>query len=234
MSMTVVNNTYVGNGIPGNGGGAAFVHVSNANLTNGTYMSAQVANNIIFGTTQPTLLEDATDGAVTGSNNWLATGVSPGPLTGTVFSSAPGFKNAAANDFTLITNSVVIGRATQLAAGMLPVKEYYRDQIVAREYRIRNSAKDIGAFESTTGGAGIGPYDSPPAPALSAAISGGTIIISWPLTAPEFVLEQTAALSGASSWAQVAGPFSTNYSGLSFAIPLPVSKSFYRLRMPLD
>ncbi len=234
MSMTVVNNTYVGNGIPGNGGGAAFVHLSNAKLTNGTIMSAQVANNIIFGTTQPVLVEDLTDGTVTGSNTWLATGVNPGPLAGTVFSSAPGFKNAAANDFTLSNNSVVLGRAAQLAAGMLPVKEYYRDQIVAREYRIRNTAGDIGAFESTTGGAGIGAYDAPPAPRVSAAISGGAVIISWPLTAPEFVLEQTTALSGGSSWAPFAGTLATNYNGFSATVPLPVNQSYYRLRMALE
>ncbi len=234
MSMQVINNTYIGNGIPGNGGGAAFVHIANAGLTNGTFMSAQVANNVISGTTQPTLLDSSTNATLTGGNNWLATGVNPGPLTNTVFSTSPGFNNPATNNFTLAVNSAAIGRAAQLVPGLLPVKEYYRDQIVAREYRIRNSAKDIGAFESTTAGSGIGPYDAPPAPVLSAAISGGNVIVSWPLTAPEFVLDQTSALNSSNAWAQVAGPYTTNYTGFSVAIPMPGGKSFYRLRMPLN
>lgn len=234
MSMQVINNTYVGNGIPGNGGGAAFVHLSNAGLTNGTVMSAQVANNIIFGTTQPTLVESTTNASVAGGNNWLATGVNPGPLTNSVFSTSPGFNSPATNNFTLTTNSAAIGRAAQLTPGLLPVKEYYRDQLLAREYRIRNSAKDIGAFESATIGSGIGAYDTPPAPVLSATISGGKVIISWPLTAPEFVLDQSSTVNSSTSWTQVPAPYSTNYTGFSITIPMPASKSFYRLRMPLD
>lgn len=234
MSMQVINNTCVGNGIPGNGGGAAFVHLSNAGLTNGTFMSAQVANNIISGTTQPTLVESSTNATVTGGNNWLATGVNPGPLTNTVFSASPGFSNAATNNFTLATNSAAIGGAAQLVPGLLPVKEYYRDQLLAREYRIRNSAKDIGAFESTTTGPGIDPYDTPPSPILSAAISGGNVVITWPLTAPEFVLDQSSTLSPSNSWTQVPEPYATNNTGFSITIPMPASKNFYRLRMPLD
>jgi len=234
MSMQIINNTYVGNGIPGNGGGAAFVHLSNAGLTNGTFMSARVANNIIFGTTQPTLIDSSSNATVTGGNNWLAAGVNPGPLTNTVFSSSPGFNNAATNNFTLAANSAAIGRAALLAPGLAPVKEYYRDQIVSREYRIRNSAKDLGAFETTTTGAAIGPYDTPPAPPLSAAISGGKVIISWPLTAPEFVLDQTSSLAPSTSWNQIPGPDTTNSTSFSISIPLPANKSFYRLRMPPD
>jgi hypothetical protein len=234
MSMQVINNTYVGNGIPGKGGGAAFVHVSNANLTNGTYMSAQVANNIIVGTTQPVLVEDTTDGTVTGGNNWLATGVNPGPLTNTIFSASPGFANAATNNFTLAAGSAAIGRTSLLPPGLLPVKEYYRDQILAREYRIRASANDLGAFESSTTGPGIGPYDTPPAPALRAALSGGSVIISWPLTAPEFVFDETSTPDRSNSWTQVAGAYTTNYSGFSLTLPVAGNKMFYRLRMPLD
>ena len=43
-----------------------------------------------------------------------------------------------------------------------PITEYYRDHVVTRMYRVRNSVKDIGAFESTTTGPGIGPYDTQP------------------------------------------------------------------------
>lgn len=233
MSMQVINNTYVGNGIPGNGGGAAFVHLSNASAASGTFMSAQVANNIIYGTTLPTLVENAATASVTGGNNWLATGVNPGPLTNTVFSSAPGFNNAATNNFTLSATSAAIGHAVQLAPGLLPIKEYYRDQLVAREYRIRNSASDLGAFERATTGPGIGPYDIPPAPVLSAAMSAGNVILSWPSTAPEFLLDQTSSLNPSNSWTQVPGHATTNSTGFSLTLPLSASQTFYRLRMPL-
>jgi hypothetical protein len=232
MSMQVINNTYVGNGIPGNGGGAAFVHLSNANDTNNTFMSAQVANNIIFGTTQPTLVEDAGHGTITGGNNWLATGVNPGPLTNSVFSSSPGFANAAANNYTLVPGSAAIGHGALLVPGLAPVKEYYRDQTLTREYRIRASANDLGAFESSTTGPGIGPYDTPPAPTLRAALSENSVTISWPLTAPDFVLDQTSTPNQSNSWSQVTNLFATNYTGFSLTLPVSNTKTFYRLRMP--
>lgn len=234
MSMQVVNNTYVGNGIPGNGGGAAFVHLADANDTNNTFMSAQVANNVIYGTTQPTLVEDSVHGTITGGNNWLATGVNPGPLTNSVFSSSPGFANAATNNYTLASGSAAIGRAGLLVPGLAPVKEYYRDQTLAREYRLRISANDLGAFESSTTGPGIGPYDTPPAPTLKAALSGNSVTISWPLTAPDFVLYQTFAPNRSNSWSQVTNPFTTNYTGFTLTVPVGRTNTYYRLSMPLN
>lgn len=229
MTMRVIANTYVGNGIPGNGGGAAFVHLANSDGT--THMSAEVSNNLIFGTTQPTLVDNTTNGTVTGVNNWLATGVNPGPLSNSVFSASPGFKNAAGKDFTLATNSAAIGGASQSVVG-LPIKEYYRDETLAREYRLRASAKDIGAFESTTTGAGIGPYDAPPSPALNAVLSGGNVLITWPVTAQDFVLEQTSSLGVSNSWTSATGSYATNTTNISLTIPLPAAGAFYRLRLP--
>ena len=40
----------------------------------------------------------------------------------------------------------------------VPVAEYYENETIARMYRARASAKDIGAFEHDTTGSGIGPY----------------------------------------------------------------------------
>jgi len=42
----------------------------------------------------------------------------------------------------------------------LPDKEYFQNETVTRQYRIRETSMDIGAFESTTTGPGIGPYDA--------------------------------------------------------------------------
>jgi hypothetical protein len=151
MSLRMIQNTLIGNG-----GHATFAHLSNAS---GTHMTAEVSNNVIFGTTQPSLVEDAAHGSVAGTNNWLATGVAPGALTDSVFSSEPGFRNAGTADYVPVSGSVLIGQAAQSVAG-LPDREYYRNEALVRLYRPRKTALDIGAFEHTTEGEGIGPYAS--------------------------------------------------------------------------
>ncbi|HLK37775.1 MAG TPA: hypothetical protein VKU41_13535, partial [Polyangiaceae bacterium] len=79
------------NTLVGAGAHAAFVHLSNAD---GTAMAAQIDDNVVYGTSVPVLIEDATHGSATGTHNWMATGTSPGPLASTVFGAAPGFANA--------------------------------------------------------------------------------------------------------------------------------------------
>jgi hypothetical protein len=223
MSMDVINNTFVGYG-----GNSAFVHLSNAD---GTQMSARVSNNLISGTTRPTLIENTATATITGQNNWLASGASPGPLSNSVFSASPGFKNIASMDFTLLANSAALGGASQSVPG-LPIKEYYRNESIARQYRLRSTVKDIGAFEGTTSGTGIGPYDVPPAPPLSITRSGSTLSISWPRTAPDYVLDQTTNLISANSWTQVPPPYVTNSTNFQISLPAPASRQFYRLRKP--
>jgi hypothetical protein len=166
LDVRLVNNTFVGNG-----GRAALVHLSNAD---GTAMSAELSNNLIAGTTVPILVETASSATVAGRNNWLATGVDPGPLAGTVHSASPGFANPGAKDFTLAAGSAAIGAAGPSASG-LPDREYYRDETERAMYRSRASALDIGAFEHTTSGPGIGAYGAPlPGPApTSPTPSGG-------------------------------------------------------------
>lgn len=151
MSLRMIQNTLVGNG-----GHAALVHLSNAS---GTQMTAEVSNNVVFGTTRPTLVENAAQARVTGTKNWLATGVAPGSLTDSVFSSEPGFRNAGTADYAPAAGSVLIGQSAQTVTG-LPDREYYRDETLSRLYRSRKAALDIGAFEHTTEGEGIGPYSS--------------------------------------------------------------------------
>jgi len=154
LNLQLVHNTLVGNG-----GHAALVHLSNAD---GTTMTAELSNNIVSGSSaSPVLLETAAVATVTGTNNWLPTGVAGGGLAGTVSSASPGFANAAAKDFTLAPGSPAIGAASGSVNG-LPDQEYFRDETQARGYRLRATARDLGAFESTTTGAGIGPYGTPP------------------------------------------------------------------------
>ena len=149
LNVKLLYNTFVGT----TGGRAALVHLSNDDATT---MSAELDDNIIFGTSKPTLVEDTANGKVTGQNNWLMTGADATGLTGSVTGADPKFTNAVQNDFTLAAGSTAIGAALTSIPG-LPDHEYYKDETTAREYRVRATAKDIGAFESTTQGPGIGP-----------------------------------------------------------------------------
>ena len=229
MSMQVIQNTYIGNGIPGNGGGAAFVHISNAD---GTTMSAIVSNNIISGTTLPILIEDPANGTVQGTNNWLKTGVSPAGLSNSIFSSSPGFTNSAGFDFTLTSGSVCRAAAATLTGGLTPIREYFQNQTIARQFRTRATAQDLGALESTTVGGGIGAYDEQPMPAMAIVASGGNLTLGWPLTAPTFFLEEESALDGSDSWTEVPGNYANSPGGYSIVIPAPAGQAFYRLVQP--
>ena len=152
LDLQLVNNTLVGNG-----GRAALVHLSNAD---GTAMSAELSNNIISGTSVPALVETAAAATVTGEHNWVAAGVDPGPLAGSVQSADPGFRDPSSEDFTLAATSPAIGAAGPAAEG-LPDHEYYRDETLTCMYRLRATARDLGAFESTTSGAGTGAFSGP-------------------------------------------------------------------------
>jgi hypothetical protein len=149
--ITALYNTLVGAG-----GHAAFVHLSNAD---GTTMSAELDDNLLYGTTVADLVETAGSATVTGSNNWLQTGTSTTGLTGSVLGTDPGFTSVATDDFVPLATSACVGAANDTVMG-LPVDEYYENEVVTRMYRARASAKDIGAFEHDTMGPGIGPYGS--------------------------------------------------------------------------
>jgi MYXO-CTERM domain-containing protein len=161
-TMTVVNNTFV---VTQPSGYA--VHLSNAD---GTRMSVTMSNNVIAGG-KPYLIEDTSKGSVSGTNNWLATGTAPGSLVASVFGASP-FKAAASRDFTLAAGSNAIGAASQAVSG-LPDKEYFQNETISRAYRLRATVKDVGAFESTTTGAGIGPYGAPPVPTPGSSGASG-------------------------------------------------------------
>lgn len=219
MSARVLYNTFVGNG-----GSAAFVHLSNAT---GTAMSAEESDNLIYGTTQPMLVENATVGSVTGVNNWLQNNAVAGTLGASVRSAAPGFRNPAGQDYTLAPGSACIGAANASIYG-LPGKEYYLNEITNRQWRPRAAARDIGAFESTTASPPVGPYDPYPRPRLSISRSGPSLFCAWPLFAADFQLQETGQ-SPPGGWLP-AGPFlSTNAVQVSASVPAVGGKEFFRL-----
>lgn len=151
FSIRLVNNTFVGNG-----GRAALVHLSNED---GTVMNAELVNNIVAGTSVVTKVEDGAHGVVSGSNNWIQTGASAAGLSASITGADPGFSSAAAKNYTLAAGSKAIAQA--LAVADAPTAEYYRDEQVVRQGRPRASAKDLGAFESTTASEPTGPHGAP-------------------------------------------------------------------------
>jgi MYXO-CTERM domain-containing protein len=151
FSVTALYNTVVGAG-----GHAAFIHVSNADSTQ---MTATLSNNVISGTSVAVLVEDASHATVSGKSNWIQSGAAAPGLSGSVSGASPGFNGAASDDFTLAAGSACIGAADTSVPG-LPTKEYYKDEMVTDEYRVRSAANDIGAFEHDTAGPGVGPYTS--------------------------------------------------------------------------
>jgi hypothetical protein len=220
LSLRMLYNTFVGANM-----NSAFVHVSNAI---GTQMNAEVSDNIIFGTKTAVLIEDTNAAAVTGLNNWLQTNAATGPLTGSVQSASPGFRNPAANDYTLTSASACIGVANVAVYG-LAGREYFQNEITNRMWRIRASAQDIGAFESTSTNTPVGPYDPSPLPQLTIQRSEANVLLSWPLFAQDFQLYQSA-LNSPVTWSPAPNTYVTNAMGLSATSPVNVDRYFFRLQ----
>jgi hypothetical protein len=220
LSLHALYNTFVGANT-----NAAFVHVSNAD---GTRMIAEVSDNIIYGTKTAVLIENTNNATVTGQNNWLQTNASSGPLVSSIRSSTPGFRNAAAKDYTLATGSACVGAAS-LPASVVPGEEYYKDEATNRLWRIRNSALDLGAFENTTGGNSFGPYSLYPAPILVFARSASAALVSWPLFAQDFQLYKSGVITP-STWTLSSATYATNLTGVSAAVPTGAGATFFRLK----
>ncbi|MGA2747209.1 MAG: hypothetical protein ABSG59_00425 [Verrucomicrobiota bacterium] len=220
LSLVCLYNTFVGNG-----GSSAFVHVSNAD---GTAMSAQISDSIISGTTVATLIGDGAAASVNGVNNWQPSNAAASPLTNTVHSASPGFGNPAAENYHLATGSVCIGAANTSVYG-LPGKEYYLNEATNRMWRPRASALDVGAFESTTTSSPVGPYTAAPQPRLNIAPSGPKAVLSWPLFAQDYQLDQSD-LGVPVTWTASPLTWVTNGTGLTFTVIADAAQSFYRLQ----
>jgi hypothetical protein len=219
LSVRAMFNTFIGNG-----GSTAFVHLSNADRTR---MTLEESDNIIYGTTQPYLVENAAFATIAGQNNWLPLTASTAGLTGSVQSASPDFRSVSAKDFTLAPGSACIVAASASVYG-LPGREYYRNELTNRFWRIRAAARDIGAFESTTASSPIGPYDPVPLPLLSLAHASGAIAVTWPLFAADFQLRQSD-LAQPITWSAVGFPLSTSAAAISVVVPAGSMKDFFRL-----
>jgi hypothetical protein len=218
FSLHMAYNTFVGANT-----NSALVHVSNAD---GTQMNAEISDNIIYGTKTAVLIESASKASVTGVNNWLQTNAASGPLTGSIRSGSPGFRNLAGQDFTLVVGSPCVGSATA-SVSVIPGREYYENEALNRMWRARNSARDLGAFERTTSSSGVGPYDPLPLPMLNIAQSGAMLVVSWPLFAQDFKLCSAAATPF--GWGAAGLSYTTNLTGVSAIVSPTAGATFFRL-----
>ncbi len=160
LAITVVNNTVIAANPQ-----AALVHLSNKDQTT---MTAEIDDNVLVGSLTPYFIDDDAHGTASGTNNWLKTGSDPIKLTGSIFGSDPGLDMT----YRPTSQSGVVGRAAKTMFG--PDREYFFDEKNNRKYRLRATVKDVGAFESTTGGDGTGPYDPPPSLDGGAGDGGST------------------------------------------------------------
>jgi hypothetical protein len=220
LTVRALYNTFVGNG-----GHAAFIHLSNADATQ---MNAEESNNIIYGTTMPYLIENTNKATITGFNNWLANNATVGKLIGTVQSASPGFRNSAGKDYTLIAGSVCIGAANTSVYG-LPGREYFQNEATNCQWRVRAAARDIGAFESTSSSNPIGPYHPIPLPPLDIRPTGASLTIGWPLYAADFQLQKSDFIAPV-SWTPANFLISTGASELYVSLWSSAARGFYRLR----
>ena len=220
LSLRMLYNTYVGANT-----NSALVHVSNAD---GTAMKAEVSDTIIYGTRTPVLIENLSAATISGLNNWIQTNAPAGPLTGSIVSPTPGFRNPTLKDFTLTNGSACIGAASSSVFG-LPGKEYFQNETTNRLWRIRPAARDIGAFESSTTGPQLGPYEPPPSPYLSIISTGNAVAISWPLFAQDFHLYHSD-FSLPLAWRLAPYPYATNSASVQATPSDWAVRDFFRLQ----
>ena len=151
MNLIAAWNTFVVQG----GSSTSAVRIVNDSLSSA---SVVFSNNILVGAEHGVTPDNPGNSnfTISGTSNWLEMGTTADDLTNTLFGSDPGFRDPAALDFTLAAGSSAIDGAngTGLTA---PSTEYFRDETVTKMFRARSSAKDLGAFESTTQGTGYGP-----------------------------------------------------------------------------
>jgi hypothetical protein len=69
-------------------------------------------------------------------------------------------------------------------------------------------------------------------PSLFIARSNASVILSWPASALNFQLQETASLSFSNNWSAVAAPRSTNNNFISVTVPAIGSRKFFRLSSP--
>ncbi len=161
MTIRLLYNTFVVQ----SGSDPALVSIRNDTLESA---AVEMSNNVVVGTGQAVRIREAgtSNVMVAGTNNWFETGADVTGLSNTVFGDDPGFADRAGLDFRPAAGSPLVGGADSSIADV-PSLEYFENETLARRYRVRETAEDIGALESTTDGESFGPGE--PAPPMQDA-----------------------------------------------------------------
>lgn len=146
MRINMFYNTFIGNGK-----NEALIQITNSGLE---YQEAYLYNNIFYGNHRPFRIDISNQPDkfhVEAKNNWWAEGDYSQYeqfMSGSIFGTHPGFKDAKNKDFRLKTSAQAKNRANA-TLGEYPLFEYYLDENVVMKYKERHGANDLGAFEST-------------------------------------------------------------------------------------
>jgi len=194
MDLTLVYNTVVGSKSPN----SAAVHERNDTVATAAHLS----DNVILDFKTVELVESPALGNSTldGQANWVTTGTDVSTLAGSHFGTDP----MISASYVPLAGSPIINSAANISS-LSPTFEYYRDETVHLMGRVRSSANDPGAFESTTSSTPFGGIDggsddggvtggggggttvppisggggSTPAPGCGCVLSGTTLPALW-------------------------------------------------------
>lgn len=89
-----------------------------------------------------------------------------------------------------------------------------------------------GEFELAAEIGVLTPEPATVSPTISIIAAGSQVIIEWPISAADYILDQSAALSATAIWTPVSTPYVTNATHISVALSAPVGTRFYRLSKP--
>jgi hypothetical protein len=77
------------------------------------------------------------------------------------------------------------------------------------------------------------PEPSPPSPTISISTVGSQVVVEWPVSAGDFILDETAELSATANWTPVTTPYTTNATHISVTLSAADGTRFFRLRKPV-
>jgi hypothetical protein len=67
---------------------------------------------------------------------------------------------------------------------------------------------------------------------LTAQVAGGSVVLSWPNTTADALLEQTSVLGPAAQWVISTNSYTISPATISVTLANPVGRTFFRLRRP--
>jgi len=73
---------------------------------------------------------------------------------------------------------------------------------------------------------------APEPPSLTISRADDSVRLTWPLSATDWVLEESSQLELVPGWSVIPPPYETDAVGYFFSIPNPSGSQFFRLRKP--